>query len=87
MFDHLLSLERGLILKHSIKEFDIVALVHDLPEYHLKQGQVGTVVDVLTNGDAFEVEFCDRDGRMLASLGLRSDQLMVLHHESLKETG
>lgn len=74
-------------MKHAIKQFDIVALIHDLPEYHLKKGQVGTVVDVLANGEAFEVEFCDRDGRTLESLGLRSDQLMVLHHESLSKTG
>jgi len=74
-------------LKQSVKQFDIVALIHDLPEYRLKKGQVGTVVDVLADGDAFEVEFCDRDGRTIASLGLRSDQLMVLHYESLSEAG
>ena len=74
-------------MKHTIKQFDIVALIHALPEYQLKKGQVGTVVDVLANGDAFEVEFCDRDGRTFESLGLRADQLMVLHYESLSETG
>ena len=65
----------------AIKLFDVVALTVDLPEYHLRRGQVGTVVDVLSGGTAFEVEFSDRDGRTYESLGLRPDQLMVLHYE------
>ena len=65
----------------AIKLFDVVALIVDLPEYHLQQGQVGTVVELLSGGTAFEVEFSDRDGRAYESVGLRPDQLMVLHYE------
>ena len=43
----------------------------DLPEYNLWRGQVGTVVELLANGEAFEVEFSDRDGRTYESVGLR----------------
>jgi hypothetical protein len=50
---------------------------------NLYRGQVGTVVDVLADGKAFEVEFSDREGRTYESLGLRSDQIMVLHYEPL----
>ncbi len=32
-------------------------------EYNLWRGQVGTVVEILAGGDAFEVEFSDRHGR------------------------
>jgi hypothetical protein len=64
-----------------IKLLDIVALTEDLPEQHLWRGQVGTVVEILAAGEAYEVEFCDRDGRPYASLGLRPGQLMVLHYE------
>jgi hypothetical protein len=65
----------------SIKLLDIVALTEDLPEQNLWRGQVGTVVEILAGGAAYEVEFCDRDGRPYASLGLRPEQLMVLHYE------
>ncbi|MBI5652583.1 MAG: DUF4926 domain-containing protein [Chloroflexi bacterium] len=63
-----------------IKLLDVVALTDDLPEYGLWRGQVGTVVEILANGAAFEVEFSDRDGRTFESLGLRPDQIMLLHY-------
>lgn len=64
-----------------IKLLDIVALTEDLPEQNLWRGQVGTVVEILAAGAAYEVEFCDGDGRPYASLGLRPEQLMVLRYE------
>ena len=62
------------------KPFDVVALLEDLPSRGLLRGQVGTVVETLAPG-VFEVEFSDNDGRTYASLALRSEQLMVLHHK------
>jgi hypothetical protein len=35
----------------------------------------------LADGTAFEVEFSDRDGRTFESIGLRPEQIMVLHFE------
>jgi Domain of unknown function (DUF4926) len=70
-------------MTHTIKLLDVVALTVDLPEYNLWRGQVGTVVEILAGGTAFEVEFSDRHGRTYESLGLRPDQLMVLHYEPL----
>ena len=70
-------------MANAIKLLDVVALTVDLPEYNLWRGQVGTVVEILASGTAFEVDFSDRDGRTYESLGLRSDQLMVLHYEPL----
>jgi len=64
-----------------IKLLDVVALTVDLPEENLWRGQVGTVVEILAGGAAFEVEFSDREGRAYDSLGLRPDQLIVLHYE------
>ncbi len=66
-----------------IKLLDVVALTVDLPEYNLWRGQVGTVVEILAGGAAFEVEFSDRNGCIYESLGLRPDQIMVLHYEPL----
>ena len=68
-----------------IQPFETVALMVDLPELSLKRGQVGTVVDVLSGGAAREVEFCDRQGRTYASLGLRPNQLMVLRYEPQRQ--
>jgi hypothetical protein len=63
-----------------IKPFDVVAILEDQPSSGLVRGQVGTVVETLTPG-VFEVEFSDNEGRTYASLALKSDQLLVLHHE------
>lgn len=65
----------------TIKLLDVVALTVDIPQDNLWRGQVGTVVEILANGKAFEVEFSDRNGRTYQSLGLSCDQIMVLHFE------
>jgi len=70
-------------MKSNIKLLDVVALTTDLPEHNLWRGQVGTVVEILANGEAFEVEFSDRNGRTYESLGLRPNQIMVLHYEPI----
>jgi hypothetical protein len=67
--------------KNTVKLLDVVALTVDLPGYNLCRGQVGTVVELLANGAAFEVEFSDRDGRTYESVGLRPEQIMVLHFD------
>ncbi|NJK52440.1 MAG: DUF4926 domain-containing protein [Leptolyngbyaceae cyanobacterium SU_3_3] len=67
--------------KSTAKLLDVIALTVDLPEYNLWCGQVGTVVELLADGAAFEVEFSDRDGRTYESVGLRPDQILVLHFE------
>lgn len=65
---------------NTVKLLDVVALTVDLPQYNLWRGQVGTVVETLANGAAFEVEF-SACGRTYESLGLRSEQIMVLRFE------
>lgn len=64
-----------------INLLDVVALTVDLPQYNLWRGQVGTVVEVLADGEAFEVEFSDRNGQTYESIGLRPSQMMVLRFE------
>ena len=63
-----------------MKLLDTVALLKDLPEENLLRGQVGTIVEELAP-DVFEVEFSDTTGRAYAILPLKSDQLLLLHHE------
>jgi Domain of unknown function (DUF4926) len=65
----------------TVQLLDVVALSVNLPQYNLWQGQVGTVVETLAKGAAFEVEFSDRNGRTYESLGLRPEQIMVLRFE------
>jgi Domain of unknown function (DUF4926) len=67
-------------MEDRIQLLEVVALTVDLPEHKLLRGQVGTVVEILGNGKALEVEFSDRDGRTYASLGLRPDQVLVLRY-------
>jgi len=69
------------VINNTVKLLDVVALTVDLAQYNLRRGQVGTVVEILANGTAFEVEFSDRDGRTYESVGLRPEQIMVLHFE------
>lgn len=67
-------------MKNPIHLLDVVALTEDLPEPGLRRGQVGTVVEELSEG-VFEVEFTDNEGRTYAMLPLRASQLIVLHYE------
>jgi hypothetical protein len=69
------------MINGTAKLLDVVALTVDLPQYNLWRGQVGTVVEMLANGAALEVEFSDRSGRTYESLGLRPEQVMVLHFQ------
>ncbi|MEZ2320472.1 MAG: DUF4926 domain-containing protein [Microcoleus sp.] len=69
------------MVKNTIKLLDVVALTVDIPEYNLWRGQVGSVVELLADGAAFEVEFCDRNGRTYESVGLQREQIMVLYFE------
>ncbi len=69
------------MINNAVKLLDVVALIVDLPQDNLWRGQVGTVVETLAEGAAFEVEFSDRNGRTYESLGLRPEQIMVLHFE------
>lgn len=62
---------------------DVVALTRNLPERGLYKGQVGTIVERL-GPDVFEVEFSDNRGRAYASLALKADWLLVLHHEPIE---
>lgn len=49
----------------------------------LYQGQVGTVIDILGEGEAFEVEFSDHYGQAYAMLTVRPEKLMPLRYEPI----
>lgn len=58
----------------------VVALLEDVLEQGLVRGQVGTVVESLAPG-VLEVEFNDDEGTTYASVPLKSEQLLLLHHQ------
>lgn len=62
-----------------IELLDTVAVTADVPVLGLTAGEVGTVVEVLGNGEAFEVEFCDNSGVTYGLHTLRAGQLLALH--------
>ena len=70
--------------KGEIKLLDVVALTQDVPDHNLKCGEVGTVVEILSNGEAFEVEFSDDNGQMYKCLSFLDSQLRVIPHEQIK---
>ncbi len=58
-----------------IQEFEQVALNQDLPEYQLKAGDVGVVVDITPNGSQYTLEFFNFDGDTIAVVPVRPDQV------------
>ncbi|HLP48722.1 MAG TPA: DUF4926 domain-containing protein [Candidatus Deferrimicrobium sp.] len=61
-----------------IHELDTVALNHDIIDYGLKEGDLGAVVHCYEDGEAFEVEFVDFDGKTIALLTLNKEEIRQL---------
>ncbi len=62
-----------------IELLDTVAVTGDVPALGLTAGEVGAVVEVFGDGEAFEVEFCDNSGVTYGLHTLRASQLVALH--------
>lgn len=56
-------------------ELESVVLTHDIDEYNLKEGDVGVIVFVYSNGAAYEVEFMTHVGRTTGVLTLTHTDL------------
>lgn len=73
----------------AIKLYDRVVLANDLPGTKLKKGDVGTVVEIYNDGEAYEVEFFALDGSTLDVRTIEANYLkavsgnMVLHTREL----
>ena len=63
----------------SLELLDTVALLADLPTLGLRAGEVGTVVEILGDGEAYEVEFADNSGITYGLHALKLDQIIALH--------
>ena len=61
-----------------LKELDVVSLTQDLSDFGIKKGMLGTIVHVYRRPElAYEVEFCDKDGRTIEQLALTPDQIAL----------
>jgi len=59
--------------------FDVVRLIHPLPELGFESGQKGTIVEEYTRPrEAYEVEFIDDDGATIDLFSLTPDQFEVV---------
>jgi hypothetical protein len=66
--------------KEPLKLFDTVAILKDIPNKKVVFGQVGTIVEILSEG-VFEVEFADKLGETISEFAVKSEDLMLLHYE------
>jgi hypothetical protein len=73
-----------------IQEFDRAVLTVDLPDEGFVAGDVGTVVDITTNGDAATLEFFNFAGETVAVVLVDMKQLRpvstneVMHARPIK---
>jgi hypothetical protein len=58
-----------------IRELERVALNVDLPAYHLKAGDMGTVVDITSDGAEYTIEFFTLDGETYAVLPVLAEHI------------
>ena len=69
-----------------IKEHDRVVLTAPVPAEGLEDGDVGTVVHVYKNGEAYEVEFVGLDGHTAAVVTLESSQVRPVSARDITHT-
>lgn len=60
-----------------MRPFDSVVLNQDLPDYDIKAGTQGAIVEEFDNGNAFMVEFFDDDNHTIDVVDVRADQLTL----------
>jgi hypothetical protein len=66
-----------------MKEHERVVLKTPVPAEGLEAGDVGTVVHVYRDGEAYEVEFLTLDGRTAAVVALEAAQVRPVGHREI----
>lgn len=65
--------------------FDIISVVEDIPKLNVKAGMIGAVIDIYEGSDeAYEVEFCDDEGRTVALGALLPTQITLVERNNKK---
>jgi hypothetical protein len=65
--------------REALNVLDTVAILKDLPEKKVVFGQVGTIVEKLSE-EVFEVEFANKLGETISEFAVKAEDLMRLHY-------
>jgi hypothetical protein len=65
-----------------VEELEVVVLAHDLPEYRLRAGDIGTVVGIYPEG-GIEVEFVKPSGQTQALLTLTTKDIRKINKDDV----
>ena len=65
------------------KEHERIVLTSDLPDEGLVAGDVGSIVHIYTNGEAFEVEFFGLDGYTAAVATITQSQMRPITNRDI----
>lgn len=63
-----------------ISEHDRIVLTSSMPAQALEPGDIGTVVHIHRNGEAYEVEFVTLDGETVTVATLTASQVRPVAH-------
>jgi len=66
-----------------IKDLDLVVLTHDIGDYGLKSGDVGTIVHSYGDKTGFEVEFVTAEGKTIAVLTLTDAEIRLFGNSEI----
>jgi len=69
-----------------MNEFDLVVLTADMDNGRLKEGDVGTILTVYSEGKAFEVEFVTLTGETVAVETLLPHQIRAVRSSEMLTT-
>lgn len=64
-------------------ELDVVVLTEPVGEHGLEKGDVGTVVEVYRDGEAYEVEFVTMKGETAALVTLKATQIRPVGRQDI----
>jgi hypothetical protein len=67
-----------------LKILDVVTPTRDLDRFGLREGDVGTIVEIYDGGVAFEVEFNTEEGGLVALLTMKPNDVRKATKEEIK---
>jgi hypothetical protein len=66
-----------------VTEHERIVLKTDLPEYGLQSGDVGTIVHIYKDKQAYEIEFIALTGKTVAVVTIPSAQTRAIHEDEI----
>lgn len=66
-----------------INEHEQVVLTDDLPEYHLRAGDIATVILIHNQGEGYGLEFISVEGETIAVVSVYASQVRRLKEDEV----